>query len=233
MTIWRPSIFGKFSILPASLVSSATRSSKLATQFLVGHFAATEPQGDFNLVAVFQKLEHVAHFDFVVVAIGVRAELNLFDLDDLLLLTRLSFFLLSFVFEFAIVHDFADRRVRVWRNLDKVEPCFFCHFHGALWRYNACVFAVRPDQADIGPANAFVDTGACVALWWRVMGSASYDLYPLVVGRGATRNLDFARAALQPAKKRRKRAEIPPKVVLPLHGVHLTYDALRLDWGPS
>ena len=32
---------------------------QVATQFLVGHFAATEPQGDFHLVAVFEKLEHV------------------------------------------------------------------------------------------------------------------------------------------------------------------------------
>ena len=48
---------------------------------------------------------------------------------------------------------------------------------------NTCVFAVRTDQADIGPANSFVDTGASVTLWWCVMRSASYDLYPLVVDR--------------------------------------------------
>lgn len=147
----------------------------------MGHFAATETQGDFHLVAVFQELEHVAHFDFIVIAIGVRAELDFFDLDDLLFLTGLSFFLLSLVFELAVIHDLADGRVRVWRNLDEVEPCFFCHFHGTLWRYNAHVLAIGPDQADIGPANTFVNTGAGLALWWRVMRSASYDLYPLVV----------------------------------------------------
>jgi hypothetical protein len=100
-----------------------------------------------------------------------------------LFLTRLSFFFLSLVLELAVVHDLADRRAGIWRNFNKVEPCDFSQFHCAFRRHNAFVLAFRPDKANIGPANAFVNAGAGVALWWRVMGSASYGLYPLVVIR--------------------------------------------------
>jgi len=87
---------------------------QLAAEFLMSHFAATEAQGDLYLVAVFQKLEDVLHLHVIVVVIGVWTELDLFDLDCLLLFASLSFFLLSLVLEFAIVHDLANRWVCIW-----------------------------------------------------------------------------------------------------------------------
>ena len=154
---------------------------QLTAQILVRHFTATETQRDFHFVAVFQKLENIAHFDIIVVVIRVWTELNFFDLNNLLFFTGLSFFFLSLVFELTVVHNFANRWAGIWRNFNKVKPCDLSQFHGAFWCYNAFVLAFRPDEANVGPANAFVNAGSGVALWWRVMGSASYGLYPFVV----------------------------------------------------
>ena len=113
------------------------------------HFAAPKPQGDLALVAIFQKLEHRAHLDLVVMGIGVGAELDLFDLDDLLILAGVRLFLLGLVFELAKIHDLADRGHRIGRNLDQIEPRLFGHDQGAFRRDNAHVFAIGADQANI------------------------------------------------------------------------------------
>src|SRR5690349_17110151 len=55
------------------------------TDFLVSHFAATETQRDFRLVAVFEEANEIAELDVVIAIIGTRAEFDFLDLDDLLL----------------------------------------------------------------------------------------------------------------------------------------------------
>ena len=136
------------------------------------HFTTAEPQRDLHLVAIFQKLEHVTHFDVIVIGIGVRSELDLFDFDDLLLFARFGFALLGLVFEFAEIHDLAHGRVGIGRNLDQVQSSFFGHFHGA---------AVGTNKANFVRADIFVNARACISLWRRVMGSASDDERPLIV----------------------------------------------------
>ena len=100
---------------PANFLSIfCNAQQQIAAQFLVCHLAALKAQGNFNLVAIFQKLEHIAHFDFIVMLICVRSEFNLFDFNDLLFLARFGFFLLGFVFEFPKVHNLANRWIGIW-----------------------------------------------------------------------------------------------------------------------
>ena len=94
------------------------------------HFAATETQCYFYFVAVFQKLENITHFDAVIIGVSVRAELDLFDLNRLLFLTRFGFTFLQLVFILAEIHNLADRWVRVRRNLNQFETSFFGQCHG-------------------------------------------------------------------------------------------------------
>lgn len=154
---------------------------QLAAQILVCHLTTAKAQGDFDFVAIVQKLEHVPHFDLIVICIGVRSELDLFDLDDLLLFARFGFALLRLVFEFAEIHDLAHGRVGVGRDLDQVQPGFFGHFHGTAWRDDPDVFAVGTDQTNFIRADIFVNARARVSLWRRVMWSASDDERPLIV----------------------------------------------------
>ena len=145
------------------------------------HFATTKTHGDLHLVAVFKKLEHIAHLYAVIMFVRIRAKLDFLDLDDLLLFARFGFTFLLFVFVLAEIHDLAHGRLGIGRNLDKVEPSFIGHFHGTLRRHNADVFAVRPDQADFIGADLVVDARAGVTLGRRVMRSASDEIRPLVI----------------------------------------------------
>ena len=150
------------------------------SQILVGHFAATEPQGHLYLVAIFKKLEHVAHFDVVVVYIGVRAEFYFLDLNDLLFLARFGLAFLGFVFELPEIHDLANRRVRIGRDLDQIQPGIVCHGHCACGRNNANIFTISADQADFGGSDILVYARAGISLRRRVMWSAGYGIVPLV-----------------------------------------------------
>jgi hypothetical protein len=156
---------------------------QLAAQILVRHFAPSESQSHFYLVAVFKELEHVAHLDVIVIGVGVWPELDLFDLDDLLLLARFGFALLRFVLEFAEIHDLADRWIGIWRNFDQIKPCLFCQVHGAGWGNYSDVFAVGADQAYFVGADLVVYARAGVSLWRRVVGSASDGGRPLIVSK--------------------------------------------------
>lgn len=148
---------------------------------LVRHLAAPEPQGHLYLVSVFQKLEDVAHLHVVVVGVGIGPELDLFDLDDLLLLAGLGLALLRLILEFAEIHDLADRWIGVRGNLDQVQTSLIRHVHGAGGRNNADVFTVGPNQANFRRADIVIDARAGVSGWRRIMGSASDGGRPLVV----------------------------------------------------
>ncbi len=164
------------------------------------HLATTETQSDFHLVAVFEKLEDIAHLDVIVVAVCVGTELDLFDLDDLLLLAGFALALLLFVFELAEIHDFAHGRRGIGRDFNQVKPGFVCHVHGLHGCDDSDVFAVGADQADFVGADLVVDARAGVALRRRVMGSASDGGRPLVVADKLRPKPNLRGRPLQPRK---------------------------------
>ena len=96
-------------------------------------------------------------------------------------LARLGFTLLLFVFEFPEIHNLADRRRCIGRNLDQIETGLFCHLHGTRGRHDAGIFTIGPNQADLIVADAFVDAGAGVARRGRVVWSAGYGFDPSIV----------------------------------------------------
>ena len=138
------------------------------------HFAAPKAQGDLHLVAFAQKLQNRAHLDVIVVLVGAGAKLDLFDFDDVLLFAGLSLALLLLIFEFAEIHDLADRRFGIWRNLNQIQPCLLSHLHCTGGCDHADIFAVRSDQPDFRATDTIIDTRACVTLRRGIVGSASY-----------------------------------------------------------
>jgi len=154
---------------------------QLATEVLVGHFTAPETQSDFDFVAVFEEFENVAHFHAIVMGIRVGTELDLFDLDGLLLFPGFGFTLLLFIFELTEVHDLANRRVCVGRNLHEIQTSFVSHGHGFGRVHDTDVFAVCANQADFGRADASVDSRSSVTLRRCVMRSAGYGFLPSMV----------------------------------------------------
>src|SRR6056297_3515552 len=126
-------------------------------EVLVRHLAAAKPHGDLHLVALFEKLHDIAHLDVVVVGVGVGAELHFLDLDGRLLLAGLALALLGLVLVLAEIHDLADRRRGVWRDLDEIEPRLLGHLHGAGRCHDTDIFTVCADEADFGGADTVVD----------------------------------------------------------------------------
>jgi hypothetical protein len=94
------------------------------------------------------------------VVVDVRAHLDLFDLDDLLALARLVGPLLRLVLELADVEDLADRRVRVGRDLDEVEPGRVGAGERVADRNDPDIFAILIDETDLGYVDLSVDARA-------------------------------------------------------------------------
>ena len=165
---------------------------KFTAQILVCHLSTAEAQGNLDLIAVLQKLEHIAHLDVIVMRIGVGPELDLFDLDDLLLPTSFAFAFLLLVLELAKIHDFADRRVRVGRNFNQIKA----HVGGHLHRFGGMnypdVFTFGTNQANLGGTDLFIDARSGISLRRRVVRSASYGIIPLMIAEIRARNLDRA-----------------------------------------
>ena len=76
-------------------------------QMLVRHFAATEAQGHFDLVAFFEEARHRAGFDVIIMIVDHRAELDFLQLNNLLTLARFILLFLFLEFEFSIIRIFA------------------------------------------------------------------------------------------------------------------------------
>ncbi|MET3661780.1 hypothetical protein ABID44_002108 [Aquamicrobium ahrensii] len=82
--------------------------------------------------------------------VDVRAHLDLFDLDDLLVLAGFRRLLLGGVFQLAQVEDLGDRRIGVGGNLNEVQPGLFGEQEGFAGGNFAAVVAVGIDKLDAG-----------------------------------------------------------------------------------
>jgi hypothetical protein len=94
--------------------------------------------------------------------IDVRAHLDLFDLDDLLLLLGFGFFLLLLILVLAVIEYLADRRLRVGRNFDQVEPGAYGDLNCFLGRYDPAFFTCVIDEKDLRNTNLLVDARSVV-----------------------------------------------------------------------
>jgi hypothetical protein len=92
---------------------------------------------------------HRAHFHVVIVIVDHRPQLDLLDLDDLLLLARLGGFLLCRILELPVVHDLANGRIVVRRNLDEIHARLERHLDGNRGLDRSVVEAGLIDQLDL------------------------------------------------------------------------------------
>ena len=136
----------------------------------MGHLAALEAQGGFDLVAVAEEADRLVLFGLVVVLVDGDGELDLFDGDDFLFLAGGALAFVLFVEEFAVVLDLADRGNGVGGDLYEVKGTFAGHLQGIKGGHDAKLFAVFVDDADFSGADTFVgaDKGLRGAFinWW-------------------------------------------------------------------
>src|SRR5215210_2658882 len=130
---------------------------QLVAEILARHFAAPELDGGLDLVPFAQEADGVLELEVVVVLVDVGPELDLFDVDDLLLLLRLVGLLLLLVEELAEVHDAADRRLGRRGHLHQVEGLLLSPPQRLLHWHDAGLRAVGVDQAYLTNPDTLVD----------------------------------------------------------------------------
>ena len=96
--------------------------------------------------------------------VGLRAELDLLDLDDRLIAAGLRLLLLFLVLVLAEVEDLAYRRLRLRVDLDEVEPLLLCFAKRFVGLKNPEHASVGVDDADFGNADAVIDANLVTAL---------------------------------------------------------------------
>src|SRR5213083_1204746 len=130
----------------------------LPAELGVRHLAALEADGDLGLVTLLQEPAHVLELELEVVSLGLGAHLHFLDLDRRLLLARLLQPARLRVLVLAEVHDAADGRLGLRRDLDEVELLGARRLQRLLGRHDPELLALRAHHADFAGADAFVDT---------------------------------------------------------------------------
>ena len=94
---------------------------KPASDILVHHLSATEPQGYLGLVSLGQEADEITHFDLVITLSRTGTKLYFLDLNLLLLALGRVGFLVRFEQELPVVHDSHDWRLGRRRNFNKIQ----------------------------------------------------------------------------------------------------------------
>ena len=126
-------------------------------EFWMGDLSTTEHDGHFNLVALLKKPQGVSDFDLKVVILSLGSHLDFFDIDTRRLLLGLCGTLARLVLVLAVIHDAADRRVRVGRNLHEIEPSLFRCKQSLADAHNTKHFPCVDDDTDFLGSNGAID----------------------------------------------------------------------------
>ena len=92
------------------------------------------------------------------VRVGLGAQLDFLDFDNLLGLLGFAFLFVLLVQELAEVHDLHDGRLGLRRNFHQVQLGFARHPQSVLRRHDADVLAIGADQTDFAGPDLFVDS---------------------------------------------------------------------------
>ena len=130
---------------------------QILPQLRVSHLAASKSERHFNLVAIGEKSLHIAHFDLIIVDVDVGAHLDFLDAERFLLFARLIGFFADAVFIFAIIEQFAHRRLGIRRDLDEIETGGFGEGEGFVNGDEAPIFAAIVNEPDALGGDGIID----------------------------------------------------------------------------
>lgn len=129
-----------------------------STELSVGILTSAVLQGDFDLVAGCKKFVDLLNFMGQIVCFHTRMEFDLFDLRNLLVLTRLFVLNAFLVAELPIIHDLTDRWFCIGRNLNEVESLLIRKPLRITCRHYAFHLAIGINDADIGDTDFEVNS---------------------------------------------------------------------------
>ena len=129
-----------------------------------GNFTAPENHRNLDLVLFVDKPLNVIQFGVQVMFARFRPDLDFFYLKRTLLFFGFLLFLGLLVFVTAIVHYFADRWIRVGRNLHQIQPVVAGDGKRFICRYDTQLFPVRINDPDFFGPDIFFDIGSVLTL---------------------------------------------------------------------
>ena len=124
-------------------------------------FTTSELDHGLDLVAPLEERDRVLELRFVIVDVNLQTEADLFEDRLHLVAARFLRFLSGFVFEFPVVHNLDHRRLRLRSYFDKIKVCFACKTLCHLERDDANLFSYRPNESDLGNADALINSRFC------------------------------------------------------------------------
>ena len=128
------------------------------TELRVRHLASTKTKSRLHLHVLAKKIDRVRHLGLEIVRINVRTELDLLHLVRVLVLAALLLPLLLLVLELAELHQPADRRIGVGRNLDEVHSLLTRQYQGVGERDDSKLLTFLANHAHLPGADLAVDT---------------------------------------------------------------------------
>jgi len=122
----------------------------------VNHLPASEHHGNLSLIPFLQKALGVPGLELEIMILSLRPKFDLFNLNNRLLLLRLPRLLTLFVAVFPIVHDPANRRLRLRRHLHQIERKLLGGLESLLNRQDAQLCTLRANHSYLFDPNPLV-----------------------------------------------------------------------------
>ena len=119
-------------------------------------FAASEKDGSFNFVALFQESNDVVLFEFVIVLIRIGSKLHFFNSDVLLVLLRFVKLLVHLIEVLSVIHDPTDRGIGGGRYLYQVQAALFSDLQCLLRRQDSELLVLIIYDSNLASSNSLV-----------------------------------------------------------------------------
>lgn len=119
-------------------------------------FTASEKDGRFDLVPLFQESNDVVFLEFVIVLIRIGSKLHFLDRNVFLVLFGFVKFLVQLVEVFSVIHDPANRRGCSGRYLDQVQAPLFSNFQRLLRWHDSELCVLVIDDSNLSSPDSLV-----------------------------------------------------------------------------
>jgi len=117
-----------------------------------------------NLVSVVKYPRGIVFLELIIVFVGARAELDLLDGYEGLLVLSLFLLLFLLVLPFAEVDDAANRRLSLWRDFDQVQTLAASDLDRLLRSHYSELRAFVVDDPNFSHSNTLVDADGWTAI---------------------------------------------------------------------
>jgi len=128
-----------------------------AAHILVRHFAATMKDHGFYFMTLAQEANDLVLAHLIIVLGGGGPKFHFFNMGTLLIFLGFVRFLALLVEKFSVIHDFADRRDGVGRNLHNIQTHLARLFHRVEEGHNAQLISLIVNHTEFASAYSLVD----------------------------------------------------------------------------